>query len=233
MKNLIIFILSTFLITSCIKKAENQNAGANRSNTQVQSGNQNTTPANQTTNTNSSNTSTVPASASRRAGQNINTQANYFKELKKALGIDNKKMTKLMAISEKYQPQIKENKNNTSKLNNLRESRGREFAIVLSPEQMEQKKYVDAVIYGYVGKSPAHPVNLKKSLGVSDGKILEYLAIQGTYNATKKRLKSNGQLSESKLGELIKARNESLSKVFSESEFENYRRIMKQAYGSK
>lgn len=231
MKNLIVFILSALLITSCIKKAENPNAGANRATSQVQSGNQNTPPTNNQTANAGGNMGGAAETATRGSNYNINTKANYFKEMRNALGINNKKMKKLMSITEKYQPQIKANKGNTNKVNNLREAKNREIANVLSAEQMEQKKYIDAVFYGYAGKSQAHPVNLKKSLGISDGKMLDYLAIQGTYNAAKKRFKANGQLSEGKLGELLATRNEALTQVFSESEFANFRQVMKQAYG--
>ena len=61
--------------------------------------------------------------------------------------------------------------------------------------------------------------------------MLDYLAVQGKFNNAKKTLKDRGQLSDDKLGELLAERNESLSSVFSESEFASFRQVMKQAYG--
>ena len=237
MRNSLIIILSVLLVTSCVKKAENPNAGANRSagTSQVQAGNQNTPSANNgaASNRNSGGAASMSNASSRGSDYNINTKANYFKEMRNALGINNKKMKKMMEITEKYQPQIKANKSNPNKLTNLREAKNREIGNVLTPEQMEQKKYIDAVFYGYSGQSPAHPVNLKRAMGISDGKMLDYLVIQGTYNAAKKRFKSNGQLSDAKLGELLATRNENLSQVFNDSEFAKFRQVMKQAYGNK
>jgi len=222
--------LVTFMLTSCVREYKEEgpnkvaqtsnthrNAGANRMQTKQAAGN-------------AGGASAGGASAGVDANYTIDRKGNYYQELRKGLGLTRPQMNQVKGIAENFRKQIKAAGPTSKKGLALKAERNNKLLTVLSKGQMEQKKYLDAVYFGFSTESPAHPVNLKRSLAISDSKMLQILAAQSDFKAVRARLGKNVDPKAPQLMKALEKRNNALQEILSPEQFVQYRKAMKAAY---
>lgn len=164
------------------------------------------------------------------ANYTIDRKANYYQELRKGLGLTRPQMNQVKDIAEKYRVRIKDAGPTTKQGIALKAERNNKFLTVLSKAQLDQKKYIDAVYFGFSTESPAHPVNLKKALSLSDSKVLQILSVQNDFKAVRDRLGKNIDAKNPQLMKALERRNTALQQILSPEQFAQYRKAMKAAY---
>ncbi len=225
-KNLIAILVVVFALTSCVREYKEPTA-PNQSQQNVNNfqGNKKapmSATANQRANQNANPTST--------SDYTVDKKGNYYQELRKGLGLTRPQMNQVKGVMENYRKRIKSAGPTSKQGLALKGERNNKLLTVLSKAQMEQKKYIDAVYFGFKTDSPAHPVNLKNNLALTDGQILEVLAAQSDFKSVRSKLGKNVDPKAPQLMKALEKRNTALQQILSNEQFAGYRKAMKQAY---
>jgi len=214
-RTLLAMLFVALVLTSCVREYKEEPNTRRNGQGQVQNAAQNKQPAR-----------TGQNQAARSSSQkSIDSNGNYYMELKSAVGLTKTEMEKVKVVIEKFRPQIKTaNKQNKNKAVQLKQKRNSALAAILSSAQMTKKQYFDSVFYGFKPDNPTSPINVKTSLGLTDEQVFNWIEIQSDFKQ-KKQGKSIDEIAD-----LLGDRNAKLQEVFSADQFSGYLTLMRKTY---
>lgn len=109
----------------------------------------------------------------------IDQQAKYYELLDAGLNLNKKQKKKIRQILSEFRKKRKgASETAVRKLINIRE---KEVASILSPVQMELRKYINAKYHGSSPKDQFHPCNIQKDLKLTDGQTLKLVEVLKLY----------------------------------------------------
>lgn len=102
-------------------------------------------------------------------------ESKYFALLSKALNLKAPKRRRLKKILLEFR--TKKKGANEQKLKRLVSEREAAYVEILSPIEMEQKKFITLKFNKFQPKNPKHLINLQTSLSLSDAEMLKYIEV--------------------------------------------------------
>lgn len=112
----------------------------------------------------------------------IDKSLNYNQVLTRALGLDDAVADKVKKILATYR---KNRKKTPDKEEQLRKNREKKLERILSPTQLKQRKYVNAIYYESIPDYPGHPANIQRIYKLSDGQVLKLIEIEEIFKEDK------------------------------------------------